>query len=146
MPFIDSSPAISATTSSAICTSSVGLLLELRHRRHVPVGELQAVGDLEHVVDDVVELLGQGVDVLTVERRDERGVEAPQDVAGQLVAALFAGDDRIDAGAAARPRLLEQLAQAAAAVGHVGRRGVEQVEEPVVGGEETEPHVQDRTW
>ena len=27
--------------------------------------------DLEHVVDDVVELLGEGVDVLAVERRDE---------------------------------------------------------------------------
>ena len=60
-------------------------------------------------------------------------------VAGQLVAALLAGDDRLDRGAAAGPRLLEQLAEAAAAVAHVGRCGVEQVEEPVVGGEQTEP-------
>ena len=118
----------------------LGLLLELGHGRRVLVGELQAVGDLEHVVDDVVELLGQGVDVLAVERRDERGVEAPQDVTGQLVAALLAGDDRVDRGAAAGPRLLEQLAEAAAAFGDVRRGGVEQVEELVVGWEQTEPH------
>ena len=33
-------------------------------------------GHLEHVVDHVVELLGQGVDVLAVEGRDERRVRA----------------------------------------------------------------------
>ena len=88
------------------------------------------------------------MDVLAVERGDERGVEAPQDVTGQLVTALLAGDDRVDRGAAAGPRLLEQLAQAAAALSDVGRGGVEQIEEPVVGREQTEPHARrhDTRW
>ena len=114
----------------------IGLLLQLRHRRDVAGPQLEAVADLHHVVDDVVELLGEGVDVLAIERRDERRVEPPQDLADQLVAAPLAGDDRLET--ALRP--VEQLAQPAGAVGHVGGRVVEQLEEPIVGRQQTEPH------
>src|SRR5262249_6317787 len=73
---------------------------------------------LEHVVDDIVELLGEGVDVLPVERSDERRVQAPQ-FPGQLVAELLTGDHGIDRGAAPRARLFEQLTQPPAALSHV---------------------------
>ena len=60
----------------------IGLLLQLRHRPDVAVAQLQPIADLHHVVDDVVEHFRKGVDVFTIERRDERRVEAPQDVTG----------------------------------------------------------------
>ena len=96
MPFIERSPADQRDDLVGHLHEHVGLLLELRHRRDVAVAELEPVADLEHVVDDVVELLGEGVDVLTVERRDERRVEPAQDRPGELVAALLADDHRVE--------------------------------------------------
>jgi hypothetical protein len=114
----------------------VGLLQQLGHRRRVALAELQAVHEVEHVIHDVVELLGEGVDVFAVERRDEGGVEALQDRARQLVAALLAGDHRL-----VRPLLaFEDVVHAAHAVGDVGSGEVEQFEELVIGREQTEPH------
>ena len=57
----------------------VGLLLELGQDA-LDRQEAEQIGYREHVVDDVVELLGQRVDVLPVERRDERRVEALEDL------------------------------------------------------------------
>ena len=46
----------------------------------------EQVGGRLHLVDDVVELLGERVDVLAVERRDEARVEPAEDRPGELVA------------------------------------------------------------
>ena len=50
-------------------------------------------GGREHVVDDIVKFFGEGVDVLPVIRGDEAGVEATQELDGDLVAAAFEGAD-----------------------------------------------------
>ena len=110
--------------------------LQFRHRLHVAGPQLEPVADFHDVVDDVVELLGESVDVLAVERGDERRVETSQDLSDQLIAASFTGDNGLET--AFRP--VEQLAQPARAVGHIGRRVVEQREEPIVGRQQTEPH------
>ena len=106
----------------------------------VAVAEVEAQGDLEHVVDDVVELLGEGVDVLPVERRHERRVEAAHDRPGELVAAVLEGDHGVDRRVTAGAGGLQQLAEPAAALDDVRRGVVEEVEEPVVGREQSEPH------
>jgi hypothetical protein len=76
------------------------------------------------------------VDVLAVERGDERGVQTPQDLSDQLIAASFTGDNGLETTFCT----LEQLAQPSSAVGHVGRCVVEQREEPIVGRQQSEPH------
>ena len=68
-------------------TSGSGLIDPVQHEQ---------LGRRLHVVDDVVELLGEGVDVLAVERRDEGRVEPPEDRAGDLVAPLLAVVDQVD--------------------------------------------------
>ena len=93
MPFIELSRLDEGDGLVGHLHEQVGLLLQLRHRGHVAVPQLEPVADLHHVVDDVVELLGEGMDVLPIERRDERGVQPPEDLADQLVAALLARDD-----------------------------------------------------
>ena len=57
-------------------------------------------------------------------------------VPGELVAPLLAVDDRGQIGA----RPVQELTQPAAALGHVGGRVLEEVEEPIVGRQQTEPH------
>ena len=135
-PFIDSSRAPIALDLLGHQHEDVGLLLQLGHRRHVAIAEVEDVGDLEHVVDDVVEPLGEGVDVLPVERRDERRVQPVEDVAGELVAAALAGDHGVEPAAL----LVEQLAQSLGALGDVDGRGGEQLEEAIVAREQSEPH------
>ena len=68
------------------------LLLGLDHRRLDPV-EREEVRDLLDPVDDVVEPGRERVDVLAVDRRDERLVEALDDVVRDPVALLLADDD-----------------------------------------------------
>jgi hypothetical protein len=53
------------------------------------------VRHLEHVVDHVVELLGQGVDVLAVEGGDEGRVEPLDDGVDDLVAPVLALRDLV---------------------------------------------------
>jgi hypothetical protein len=115
----------------------VGLLAELGQRGR-DAGELHAVRDLEQVVDHVVELLGQSVDVLAVERRHERGVEPLQDRAHHLVTLVLAGGDLLVQRRVGRA--VEQVAQPSGAIDDIGGRLVEQREEGVVGGNETEAH------
>ena len=81
-PFIDSSRAISSTASSAMRTSRSACSFSSGTWRRSSVAEPELVDDVEHVVDDVVELLGERVDVLPVERGDERGVEPLEDRRG----------------------------------------------------------------
>ena len=60
--------------TSSWASSTVGS----RHSRDLV--ELHELADGADAVGDIVELLGQGVDVLAVERRDDRPVETLQDV------------------------------------------------------------------
>src|SRR5918999_1043060 len=69
-----------------------GELLRLRHRR-LDLVEPEVVGDLLGVVHDVVERGGELVDVLAVDRRDERLVEPLDDVVRDPVAVLLADQD-----------------------------------------------------
>jgi hypothetical protein len=46
-----------------------------------------------HVVNHVVELFGERVDVLAIERRDERGVQPAEDRARDDIAFVLAGSD-----------------------------------------------------
>jgi hypothetical protein len=115
----------------------VGLLLQLRQRRG-DARDLHPVRHLEHVVYHVVELFGQGVDVLPVKRRDERGVEPLHDGAHQLVPPVLAGGDLLVHGGIGWIR--QQVAQAARTLGHVGGRLVEQPKEGVVGRNQAKAH------
>ena len=107
--------------------------------RRLDAGHLQAVGHLHHVVHDVVEFLGESVDVFTVKGRDERRVEAVEDLTGQLVTALFALDDAT-VTALDVVEVLEQLFEATGGIRNVLGCCAEQVEERVVGGDELETH------
>src|SRR4051812_21993819 len=82
-------------------------LLRLLHRRLDAV-EPEVVGDLLDVVDDVVERGGEVEDVLALDRRHERLVEALDDVVRDPVALLLADHD-----------LARQLAMVGPAVEHV---------------------------
>ena len=55
-------------------------------------------------VDDVVEAHGELVDVLAVDRRDERPVDAPQDLVRDLVALVLEALDLVGDRADRRPR------------------------------------------
>ena len=80
---------LAARTARSTC----GQLLGLLHRR-LDLVEAEEVGDLLDVVDDVVERGGERVDVLAVDRRDERLVQAVDDVVRDAVALLLADQDR----------------------------------------------------
>jgi hypothetical protein len=62
------------------------------HRR-LDLVEAEVVGDLFDVVDDVVERRGELEDVLAVDRRHERLVEAVDDVVRDAIALLLAEQD-----------------------------------------------------
>ena len=86
-------------------------LLRLLHRRLDPV-QPEVVGDLLDEVDDVVERRGELEDVLAVDRRDERLVEALDDVVRDPVALLLADHDlarQLPVVGPAVEHLLEQL-------------------------------------
>ena len=64
----------------------------LLHRR-LDLVEVEEVGHLLRVVDDIVELRRQPVDVLAIEGRDEGRVQALDDVVGDPVALLLSEQD-----------------------------------------------------
>src|SRR5437588_3788486 len=89
--------------------------LRLLHRG-LDLVEAQVVGRLLGVVDDVVERGRERVDVLTVDRRDEGLIEAPDDVVRDPVAVLLADEDvagQLLAPVRVRPQqLVEQVGRA----------------------------------
>src|SRR5919199_456611 len=87
-----------------------GERLRLLHRRLDPV-QREEVGDLLRVVHDVVQRAREGVDVLPVERGDERLVEALDDVVRDAVALLLADDHLPPQLAVVRPLLEHALQQ-----------------------------------
>jgi hypothetical protein len=103
---------------------------------------LTRTSELRHgldVVDDVVQLLGQRVDVLAVEGGDEARVEPPEDRVGELVALPLA---LVDRGVLRLDVLIlvEQVTQPAGTVGQVLGGLVEQWKETLVGGNEAKAH------
>ena len=89
----------------------VGQPLGLLHRR-LDLVEAEVVGDLLDEVDDVVERRGEREDVLAVDRRDERLVEALDDVVRDPVALLLADEDvarEVRAVGIVREHLVEQV-------------------------------------
>ena len=103
------------------------LLLGLQHRRLDAV-EAEEVGDLLDPVHDVVQARRERVDVLAVDRRDERLVEALDDVVRDPVALLLADDDVAREFAVVWPLLDHPFEEARRA--HDVRAGLlEQVEE-----------------
>ena len=117
----------------------VGLLAHLRAAaRSTPV-EHEQVGDGQHVVDDVVELLGERVDVLAVERRDEGRVQPTEDRRGELVAAALALPMAGDSSGRRWSRSSKKVSEIAwVEVCEVRRRLFEEREEPLVDAAPTE--------
>src|SRR3954454_20610983 len=102
-------------------------LLRLLHRGLDPV-QPQVVGDLLDVVDDVVERGGEVEDVLALDRRDERLVEALDDVVRDPVALLLADHDVARQLAVVRPPV-EHVLEDLAGLDDVAASLLEQVEE-----------------
>jgi hypothetical protein len=91
------------------------------------------------VVHHIVELRTQGIDVLPVERRDERRVDLLVQVMGDLIAVVLhvgqAIAHRLHVGALQR-QLIEQLRARHKILGGPG----EEIEESALGGAKGEPH------
>src|SRR5215210_5408605 len=107
-------------------------ILRLLHRR-LDLVEAEVVRDLLGEVDDVVERGGQLVDVLAVDRRDERLVQPLDDVVGDPVAVLLADQDLARELVALRVRVQQLLEQRDRAL-DVPAGLLEQVEELTVAG------------
>src|SRR4051794_29823382 len=108
--------------------------LRLLHRR-LDLVEHEEVRDLLGEVDDVVQRRGQGDDVLTVDRRDERVVQPLDDVVREPVALLLADQDVARDVLRVR-EASEHLVEEVGAAHEVARRRLEQVEELALAGRE----------
>ena len=73
--------------------------------------DLGAAGNAVDAVDDVVQARGEEVDVLAIERGDERTIEADRDVVRQLVRLELEPADRLDQVGPAIPVGAEQFAE-----------------------------------
>ena len=91
------------------------------------------------VIQDVVEARGQPVDVLSIERRDECGVEASHDLVGQLVTLVLGVDDAICLAVEVRV-VGEQVEELIGSDLDLESHLLEQIEERFLARDETEPH------
>src|SRR5215208_1450664 len=109
-------------------------LLGLLHRGLDAV-QRQEVGDLLDEVDDVVHARRERVDVLAVDRRDERRVEALDDVVRDPVALLLA-DDHVPPDLPVVGPVVEHALEQLRGTNDVGAGFLEQVEELAFPGRE----------
>ncbi len=112
---------------------------EMSGRRRFDAIELHAVHGGLNDVDDVVQLLGQVVDVLPVDGSYEGAVEAVDHLVGHPVAFVF---DLANLGndlAVERP-MAHQFAEGLGALDHVFGRLFKDVEKPFIFWNETESH------
>ncbi len=112
-------------------------------KRLLDVVEDEEIRSREHLVDHVVHLLGQRVDVLTVEGRHEARVETTEDLARDLVTVALALVDARDLVLECSVSVgwgTEQVSEATGALGHVLGGFVEEGVERLVAGYEPEPH------
>src|SRR6266545_2670959 len=113
-----------------------GVRLLHDHLGHGPRGRGRLLDAVHHealgggldVVEHVVEPGGEVVDVLAVDRRDERGVQPLDDLVRDLVALMLDFLDRVGLGASVS-EVVELLAQKLGSVDDVLRLLLEQVEE-----------------
>src|SRR5262249_4853203 len=102
-------------------------------------GQDERVGRLLDEVEDVVERADQGVDVLPIERRDERRFEPAPDLVADLVAAMLGVPD-LTGSLLRRVVRAEHGFQQARRPRDVRRMLGAQVEEALFGGDEAESH------
>src|SRR5918995_3453040 len=121
-------------------------LLDHRVQRLHHLVQDQHVGRGLDGVEHVVQLAGQGVDVLAVERGDEGAVEPGVDGVGEPVALVLGLDQalglhlRVD-------EVLHHIQQVSGPVGDVGRDLIEQVEIGLLAGKDPQFHVRPPlTW
>jgi hypothetical protein len=115
-------------------SSKVRELLGLLHRRLDAV-QREEVGDLLDEVHHVVHRRGERVDVLPVDRRDERRVESLDDVVRDAVALLLA-DDHVTGDLPVVGPLVEHALEQLCGADDVGAGFLEQVEELALLGRE----------
>ena len=92
--------------------------------------------DTVEPVDDVVEALGQEMDVLAVERGDERRIEAREHLVGEAVGFALDATDGLDEVAGALPIRGEQFPEIAGGIDGTDRDLTEQLEELLVAGQQ----------
>src|SRR5215204_5625547 len=110
-------------------------LLDHRVQRLRHLVEDQHVGRLLDGVEHVVEVAGQGVDVLPVERGDEGAVEPGVDGVGEPVALVLGVDQPLGLHLGV-DEVLDHVQQLPRGVGEVGRDLVEQVEVGLLAGKD----------
>ena len=115
----------------------------LVHRR-LDLVQAEVVGDLLGVVDDVVERRGEREDVLAVDRRDERVVEAIDDVVGDPVALVLAVEDLVREVLARPGSLVEHRVQQIGGAHHVLPGLLEQLEVDPISGRTLESSLRDQ--
>src|SRR5215216_4293898 len=105
--------------------------------------EDQHVGRRLDGVQDVVELAGQGVDVLAVERGDEGAVEPGVDGVGEPVALVLGVDQALGLHLGV-DEVLHHVQQLPGGVDEVGRDLIEQVEVGLLAGKDPQLHASSR--
>ena len=118
--------------TSTWLASSLGELVDL-----VQVDE---VDGLLHEVHDVVETCSEPIDVLAVERGDERRVDSPDDRVGRLVAVVLGLAHPLGRGRAVSVSSCSISASRSAPVIRLLRRLGEEVEERLIRRLEAEAH------
>src|SRR5215218_1501255 len=113
----------------------------LQRLRHLV--EDQHVGRLLDGVEHVVEVAGQGVNVLAVERGDEGRVEPGVDGVGEPVALVLGVDQALGLHLGV-DEVLHHVQQLPGGVGEVGRGLVEQVEVGLLAGKDPQLHASSR--
>src|SRR3954470_23170189 len=108
-------------------------------RRRLHLVDEEPSGDRVDMIDDVVEPRDEGVDVLRLERRDERGIELVEGAMSDVVAGVLEILDVPDPFVEPVPAL-EGLLEGPGRFERLRRELIEQIEESVVPREEAERH------
>ncbi len=128
----------------ALLDDDGGHLNRDRRRLGDPV-EHEHVGHLFDVIEDVVEARDQGMDVLAVERRDKRALEAMPDVMTDLVAAML-GVANLTGALLDEVVLAEHRLEQASRAQDVRSIVDEQLEEPDIAGDEAQAQWDLHRW
>ena len=92
-----------------------------------------------HLVEHVVEVVGEVLDVLAIERGDDRRLETAANLTHHLVAGTLGGHDAVDPVVEDRQRL-HQLLELEGGAGRVRGLLLEERVEPLVTGNQTKAH------
>ena len=100
---------------------------------------LREIGGGPHLVEHVVEVVGEVLDVLAIERGDDRRLETAANLTHHLVAGTLGGHDAVDPVVENRQRL-HQLLELEGGAGRVRGLLLEERVEPLVTGNQTKAH------